>query len=154
MLAMEIISTIALISINETLIVQVIGFLIFLFVINRVMFRPLRNVMADRELYIERVTRDIAGAQKEIAAMTRQIQQQEKTIKKEAFELKENLESKGDREANNIFAAAQQEIAANSKKIQQEIEQRISRERQSLEKEAEILAQDIIAKILDRRQNL
>jgi F-type H+-transporting ATPase subunit b len=154
MLAMEIISTIALISINETLIVQVIGFLIFLFVINRVMFRPLRNVMADRELYIERVTRDIAGAQKEIAAMTRQIQQQEKTIKKEAFELKENLEAKGDREANNIFAAAQQEIAANSKKIQQELEQRISRERQSLEKEAEILAGEIIAKILDRRQNL
>jgi F-type H+-transporting ATPase subunit b len=151
---MEIVSNIALISINETLIVQVIGFLIFLFVINRVMFRPLRNVMADRELYIERVTRDIAGAQKEIASMASQIQQQENTIKKEAFELKENLEAKGGQEAKRIVAAAQQEIAANSKKIQQEIEHRISQERQSLEKEAEILAQDIIAKILDRRQNL
>ncbi|MGB5750920.1 MAG: ATP synthase F0 subunit B [Desulfobacterales bacterium] len=151
---MEIISNIALISINETLIVQVIGFLIFLFVINRVMFRPLRNVMADRELYIERVTRDITGAKKEVASMTSQIRQQENTIKKEAFALRENLEAKGSQEAKNIFSAAKQEIAANSKKIQQEIEHRISQERQSLEKEAEILAGEIISKILNRRQNL
>ncbi|MEE4261569.1 MAG: hypothetical protein V2I56_02695 [Desulfobacteraceae bacterium] len=151
---MEIISNIALISINETLVVQVIGFLIFLFVINRIMFRPLRNVISDRELYMERVTRDITKAQKEIVSMTSRIQEQENTIKKEAFELKENLEAKGIQAAKDIFAAAKQEIAANTKKIHQEIEARIAQERQSLEKEAEILALAIMAKILDRRQNL
>lgn len=151
---MEIISNVALISINETLVVQVIGFLIFLFVINRIMFRPLRNVISDRELYMERVTRDITKAQKEIASMTSRIQEQENTIKKEAFELKENLEAKGSQAAKDIFAAAKQEIAANTKKIHQEIEARIAQERQSLEKEAEILALAIMAKILDRRQNL
>lgn len=151
---MEIISNIALISINETLIVQVIGFLIFLFVINRVMFRPLRNVMADRELYIERVTRDITKAQKEVALMTSRIQEQENAIKKEAFELKENLEAKGSQAAKDIFAAAKQKIAANTKKIHREIDARISKERQSLEKEAETLVPAIMAKILDRRQNL
>ena len=40
---MQIISNIALISINETLVVQLISFLIFLFIINRIMFRPLRT---------------------------------------------------------------------------------------------------------------
>ncbi len=151
---MEIISNVALISINETLVVQVIGFLIFLFVINRIMFRPLRNVISDRELYMERVRRDITKAQKEIASMTSRIQEQENTIKKEAFELKENLEAKGSQAAKDIFAAAKQEIAANTKKIHQEIEARIAQERQSLEKEAEMLALAIMAKILDRRQNL
>lgn len=151
---MEIISNVALISINETLVVQVIGFLIFLFVINRIMFRPLRNVISDRELYMERVTRDITKAQKEIVSMTSRIQEQESAIKKEAFELKENLEAKGSQAAKDIFAAAKQEIAANTKKIHQEIEARIAQERQSLEKEAEILALAIMAKILDRRQNL
>lgn len=151
---MEIISNIALISINETLIVQVVGFLVFLFVIDRIMIRPLRNVMADRELYIERVTRDISKAQKEVAEMTSRIQKQENAIKKEAFELKENLEAKGSQAARDIFAAAKQEIAANTKKINQEIDARISKERQSLGKEAEILALAIMSKILDRRQNL
>jgi F-type H+-transporting ATPase subunit b len=151
---MEIISNIALISINETLIVQVVGFLIFLFVINRIMFRPLRNVMADRELYIERVTRDITKAQKEVDSMTDRIQEQESAIKKEAFELKDELEAKGSRAAKEIFAAAKQEIAANSKKIQREIDARIASERQSLQNEAEILAQDIMTKILERRPDL
>lgn len=151
---MEIVSNIALISINETLIVQVIGFLIFLFVINRIMFRPLRNVMADRELYIERVTRDITKAQKEVDSITDRIQEQESAIKKEAFELKDELEAKGSRAAKEMFAAAKQEIAANSKKIQQEIDARIARERQLLQNEAEVLARDIMAKILDRRPDL
>ena len=151
---MEIISNIALISINETLIVQVVGFLIFLFVINRIMFRPLQNVMADRELHIERVTGDITRAQKEVASITGQIQEQENDIKKEAFALSARLEAKGSQEAKDIFASAKQEIAENSKKLQKEIDARIATERQSLKKEAKILAQDIMAKILDRRQDL
>ena len=150
---MEIISNIALISINETLIVQVIGFLIFLFVINRIMFRPLRNVMSDRDIHIERIKRDIVQAQKDIETFTSQIRDQETTIKNEAFEIKDKLEEKGSQEAKDIFASIKKEIAANSIKIQQEIDDRISKERQSLQKEAEVLSQDIMAKILDRRQD-
>ena len=151
---MEIISNIALISINETLIVQVVGFLVFLFVINRIMFRPLRNVMSDRDIHIERVKRDIAEAQKDVESFTSQIQEQESTIKNEAFELKERLEAKGNQEAQDIFASVKREITESRKKIQQDIDARISKERQSLQKEAEVLSQDILAKILDRRQDL
>jgi F-type H+-transporting ATPase subunit b len=151
---MEIISNIALISINETLIVQVVGFLIFLFVINRIMFRPLQNVMTDRELYMERLTRDIANAQKEVASMTSRIQEQESAIKKEAFAIKEELEAKGSRAAKQLFEAAKQEIADNNKKIKLDIDAKIASERRSLEKEADSLAQEIMAKILDRRSDL
>ena len=149
---MEIISNIALISINETLIVQVIGFLIFLFVINRVMFRPLRNVMSDRDIHIERVQRDIIQAQKEVASITSQIQEQEAATRKEALELKDDLESDGSQQAKEIFESVKKEIVASSQKIQQEIAVRISEERQALEKESKALALNIIEKILGRRQ--
>jgi len=149
---MEIISNIALISINETLIVQVIGFLIFLFVINRVMFRPLRNVMSDRDIHIERVQRDIIQAQKEVASITSQIQEQEAATRKEALELKDDLESDGSQQAKEIFESVKKEIVVSSQKIQQEIAVRISEERQALEKESKALALNIIEKILGRRQ--
>ena len=87
---MEIISNVALISINETMIVQVVGFLVFLFVINRIMFRPLRNVMSDRDIHIERIKRDITQAQKEVASISRQIQKQETATRIEALELKDD----------------------------------------------------------------
>ena len=149
---MEIISNIALISINETLIVQVIGFLVFLLVINRIMFRPLRNVMADREIHIERVKRDIIQAQKEVASITSQIQEQEAATRQEAMALKNDLETSGSQQAKEIFASVKKEIAASSQKVQQEIAVRIAEERRSLENESQALALNIIDKILDRRQ--
>ena len=149
---MEIISNIALISINETLIVQVIGFLIFLFVINRIMFRPLRNVISDRDIHIERVKRDIIQAQKDVASITSQIQEQAAATRQEAMALKDDLETNGSQQAKEIFASVKKEIVASSQKVQQEIAARIAEERQSLEKESKALALDIIEKILGRRQ--
>jgi F-type H+-transporting ATPase subunit b len=149
---MEIISNIALISINETLIVQVIGFLVFLFVINRIMFRPLRNVMADRDIHIEGVKRDIIQAQKDVASITSQIQEQEAATRQEAMALKDDLETNGSQQAKEIFASVKKEIVASSQKVQQEIAARIAEERQAVEKESQALALNIIDKILDRRQ--
>jgi F-type H+-transporting ATPase subunit b len=151
---MEIISNIALISINETLIVQVIGFLIFLFLINRIMFRPLQNVMADRGIYIERVKLDIDQARKKIDTMTSQIEEQETEVKKEAFSLKAQREEIGKQQAKEIFAAVRREVADTSAKVQKDIDSKIAEARKSLQKESETLAVGIIEKILDRRQQL
>jgi F-type H+-transporting ATPase subunit b len=147
---MEIISNVALISINETLIVQVISFLIFLFVINRIMFRPLRNVIADRELYIESVNQDIQGAREKVESIAAQLRKQEAEVKKEAFELKAKLEETGSRQAKEIFTSAREEIANTGKKVQKDIELRIAEARQSLQQETERLAVNMIEKILDR----
>ena len=151
MLTMEIISNVALISINETLIVQVVGFLIFLFVINRIMFRPLRNVMSDRDIHIERIKRDITQGQKEVASITSQIQEQETATRKEALALKDDLEATGSQQAKEIFESVKKEITADRKKVQQEIELRIAEERKAVKKESEALALNIIEKMLDRR---
>jgi F-type H+-transporting ATPase subunit b len=151
---MEIISNIALISINETLIVQVVGFLVFLFVINRIMFRPLRNVMSDRDIHIERVKRDITQAQKEVASITSQIQEQNTATRKEALALKDDLEAGGSQQAKEIFESVKKEIAADRKKVQQEIEVRIAEERKAVKKESQDLALNIIEKIIGRRQHL
>ena len=52
---MQIISNVALISINETVVVQLLSFLLFLYIMNRIMFRPLRNVMAQREDHLKQI---------------------------------------------------------------------------------------------------
>jgi F-type H+-transporting ATPase subunit b len=150
---MEIISSIALISINETVIVQIISFLIFLFLINRLMFRPLRSVMTDRNLYIERVKLDIDQAQKEIATLSAQIREQEAEVRQEALDLKMQREEIGNQQAKEIFAGVRQEIADTSARVQAEIDLKIAEARQSLQQETEAIANGVIEKILDRRHN-
>ena len=66
--------------------------------------------------------------------------------------LKDDLETTGSQQANEIFATVKNEIVASSQKVQQEIAVRIAEERQAVEKESQALALNIIDKILDRRQ--
>jgi F-type H+-transporting ATPase subunit b len=147
---MEIISNVALISINETLIFQVISFLIFLFIINRIMFRPLRRVMQERETYIENVQNDIVAAQNQFEDLTHQIRVQEKDVRNEAFKQKGQLEVSGSQQANEIMASAHKEIDSLRAEAKKDVDARISEARKHVQKESEDLAKHIIERVLTR----
>ena len=147
---MQIISNVALISINETLILQVISFLIFLFIINRIMFRPLRKVMNERETYIENVQKDIVEAEKQFEGLTNQTQAQEKAVRNEAFKQKDQLEASGGKQAAEIIAATREEINALRAEAQKEVDAQISAARKHVQKESEDLAKHIMETVLYR----
>jgi F-type H+-transporting ATPase subunit b len=147
---MQIISNVALISINETLIFQVISFLIFLFIINRIMFRPLRKVMNERETYIESVQKDIVAAENQFEGLTHQIQAKENAVRDEAFKQKEQLEATGSQQAAEIMASTRQEINALRAEAQKEVDAQISAARKHVQKESESLAKHIIETVLYR----
>jgi F-type H+-transporting ATPase subunit b len=148
---MQIISTVALISINETLIFQVISFLIFLFIINRILFRPLRQTMADRETYIENIQKGIIDAQNQIKDLNKQIQKQEKAVRNEAFEQEANLEAAGNQQAEEILASVRKEVNASKEQARINIDAQISAARKHIQKESEDLAKTIMEKVLQRR---
>ena len=147
---MQIISNVALISINETLILQIISFLIFLFIINRIMFRPLRKVMNERESYIENIQKDIVEAENQFEDLTNQIQAQEKAVRNEAFAQKEQLEASGGQQAAEILASTREEINTLRAEAQKEVDARISAARKYVQKESQDLAKNIIETVLYR----
>ena len=148
---MQIISNIALLSINETLIVQLLSFLIFLFIINRVMFRPLRSTMDEREDYLKKINNEIVDAKDELETIARRIEAHESAVKLEAFGLKDKLEESGNQEAAEIIASAREEIAGLKQKAASQIDLQISDARDHLKRESEALSMNIMEKILDRR---
>jgi len=150
---MEIISNIALISINETLIVQVISFLIFLYVINRIMFRPLRGVMADRENHIKDIQQDIVAAENKLDSLTDRIREHKSAVKMEAFAQKAKLEEAGGRQADEIFAATRQEIEAAKNEVQKVIDIQVLEAKKYIREESETLALFAMEKVLNRRLN-
>lgn len=150
---MQIISNVALISINETLILQVISFLIFLFIINRIMFRPLRNVMTERKSYIDKIQQDVVNAQSEFETLTDRIEKHEINVRNEAFKQKEQLETAGMQQAADIIASTREEINATKAKAQKSVDGQIAAARKHVQTEAESLARKIIAKVLYRSLN-
>ncbi len=148
---MQIISNIALISINETLVVQLISFLIFLFIINRIMIRPLRATMEERDSYTQMVREDILDSKREFEEILDESHQEEKEIRQAALQIVADMENLGNHEAQDIMGAAREEIAAMRKQTQNEIERLLAEAMTSVQKEAEALSVSIMEKILERK---
>ena len=148
---MQIISTTALISINETLLFQVISFLIFLFIINRVMFRPLQRAMGQRMDHIDRINQDIVDAEDEVEHLARQIKEERLAVQRDAQTFVKELEEAGAKQAEAIFASAKEEIDKLKDTTKTEIDLQISEARKRIKEESETLAVHIMEKIVDRR---
>ena len=148
---MHIISNIALITINETLFVQLLSFLIFLFIINRIMFRPLQNVMSERANYMDKIKVDTVDTIQELEDLTKKLKVQESEVRIQALELKRELEESGSVKSSEIFASTRKEIEAIKEKAEMEVNVQLSEARKHIQEESEALAMNIMEKLLDRR---
>ena len=150
---MQIINNIALISINETLIVQLISFLIFLFIINRVMIRPLRGTMRDREALLENIKVDMDEAQKQFEKVSLQIKDQESKAVREANTIREQIEQTGKEAADRVLKTAGDDVTRLIGDAKERIAVGIVEAKKSVMAESETLAVSMIEHILDRRLN-
>ncbi|MGB5990884.1 MAG: hypothetical protein WBG61_01045 [Desulfobacterales bacterium] len=148
---MHIISNIALITINETLFVQLLSFLIFLFIINRIMFRPLQNVMSERANYMNKIKVDTVDTIQELEDLTKKLKVQESEVRIQALELKRELEESGSVKSSEILASTRKEIEAIKEKAEMEVNVQLSEARKHIQEESEALAMNIMEKLLDRR---
>ena len=148
---MEIVSNIALVSINETVFVQLISFLIFLFIMNRVMFRPLRDTMLKRDHHVKQIQDDISHQENQLQTLKNNIDERESRVRSEALEMRKKLEDSGSQEAAAIISTTRQEIEVLRKKSAQDVDSKLSEARKSLKQESEGLVSDVMEKVLDRR---
>jgi F-type H+-transporting ATPase subunit b len=118
--AMEIIATNALISINETFLVQLGSFLIFLYVMNRIMFRPLLGTIAQRKDHIAEFKEKIQTGKEDLDRLSRDLDRERSEIVKEANMVVMSLEAEGDQRASEIVADVLQQIS----QLRQETERR------------------------------
>ena len=147
---MHIISNIALITINETLIIQLLSFLIFLYIINRIMFRPIVGVMTERNRYIETLKNDATDAGKKLLDITTQLEKQKISVKNEALILKNEQKQFGEKQAQKIYALAKKEIETLRDETAKEIDGQIMEARKHLKEEAEVLSVYVMEKVIER----
>jgi F-type H+-transporting ATPase subunit b len=151
---MEIVSNIALISINETMLVQLVSFLVFVFIINRVMFRPLQKTMGEREGFMESIKEDISSADLELQSLLKTSKERTNAIKEEALSVKAEVEEAAKQQATEVLLSAREEVSGISKKAEKEISDMVTSARENLQKEARQLTVTIMEKILNRRMAL
>ncbi len=148
---MEIINKVAMVSINETLFIELISFLIFLFLINRLMFRPIQGAMRKREQHVSGISDEIENSRHTIDELNRQLKEQEEAAMAEANRQRIELENDGAKEAGQILNESKKEINAIRSENSRFVETQIADARSKLSDETQRLAREMMEKILDRR---
>ena len=148
---MEIIATNALISINETFIVQLVSFLIFLYVMNRMMFRPLINAMEQRKEYLADVKTDIENAKLDLEALNREMDSHRHEVRKEADTAVDQLCDEGDERAKQLFESARTQIVKLREETEAKVKEQVADARVQLTGEVETVTTVIMEKVLYRR---
>jgi F-type H+-transporting ATPase subunit b len=148
---MEIVTQSELVSINGTLLVQLVSFLIFLFVIRRVMFQPLRETMEARSALLKQVQRDISAQEKELSELISRLKAEETGLKREAFLESEQREDAGKQEARGLLRQVRAEIREQQRQAAEDIRVRFETARRQIASEVEPLVVSILENVLERR---
>ena len=148
---MEIISATALISINETFFVQLISFLVFLFILNRVMVRPLIGTMDQRKEYLATVETDIDKAKADLESLTRALEKQRFKVLREADTAIHKLDAEADHRVAELLESARSQISQLRHETDEKIKQQLKATRAQLTGEVDALTTVIMEKVLHRR---
>ncbi len=140
-----------MIEINLTIVIQVIQFLILIYILNRVLFKPISQVLAERQQKIttwEDKTRDL----KETARLS--LEKYEYQLKEERVQTREKQEQLTkeikQKEEENLRAASE-EAAQIVASTQQALEEERERLRSELRHQATEVSQILAEKVLGRK---
>ena len=140
-----------MIEINLTIIIQVLQFLIVVFVLNRLLFRPISQVIDERQEKIvtweENTKRLQDTASSRLENYEKQLREEKIQARQKQEQLKQDLKEKEEEnlrkvaaEAAQIVSLTQQELAAEREKLRLE-----------LSRQATELSQILVEKVLGRR---
>ncbi len=147
----EITRAVALISINATLVAQLISFLIFMMLISRLMYQPLQDVMMERDRQVGQMKKDIETAEADLEEIFYKIEMETRKVKDEAFAAQHRLEKDGAAQAEELFSNTDAEIDRLHEETKKEVQRQIEDARQYLADESERISRVIMEKALDRR---
>jgi F-type H+-transporting ATPase subunit b len=139
------------ISLDWTLLLQFINFVVLMFILNKILYRPLLKVMAQRREQIDSNKTRAQGLESEIDAKMKRYQQQLADAKSQAATERNLLRKAAQQEESAITAEAQQKAASRIKAIRNQVEQEATEARQILRQSADELAGQIATKVLGRK---
>ena len=140
-----------MISINATLVVQIIHFLILVFILNRLMIQPILKLMDERSSYIIKTRHEIATLELETEDFKKKFLSVQNKARTDAFQERDQLKLAGMNEVEKSLEESLEKVASMRKKADNEAEEEVSKTQPLLQNEANVLAEEIIERVIGRR---
>jgi F-type H+-transporting ATPase subunit b len=138
------------VALDWTLVAQLVTFLILMVILNRILFRPVLNILRARESLFE----ELKSKASDFRAQLEDGEKEETLARADALKDGEKAQNsrkiEGQAEERAILEKAQAESAARLEEAAKSLRAQVEEARKGLEAEARVLGKDIAQKLLGR----
>ncbi len=139
-----------MIEINWTLIAQIINVLVLVFLLNMVLFRPIRQGLKQRQARMGAFEGDISQLEGQQQGLAGQIQESLAEARKQGAGSREALRQEGAQAEASLMEQVKKEVEAEWGKVEKKIKKDVGKARESLKAQAQSFAEALASKILGR----
>lgn len=135
---------------NSSTVIQMINFLILLYVLNLVLYKPIRNILIERKAKIEGMKDGAEKAATDLVAGEDAYKSGLKEARADGLKQKEAFVEEASKEEKEIIDGINKKAQANLAEIKEQVASETDQARKALEAEVEEYAKAIGEKILGR----
>lgn len=138
------------IDITSSLWFQIANFLILIFLLNVVLYKPIRGILAERKAKFAQMAGEISTTQESAAAKAEKLEADRALARKDGATLREELKTEGRGKERELINAATAEMEETVSKLRAQIADEIGQARNQLKAEVQTFGQELAQKILGR----
>ena len=139
-----------MISVDFTLFVQMANFILLVFILNTVLYKPIRKILIERKKKIQGYEEDIESVLKDASESEQAFQEKISEARHEGVEKKEALKQSGLEEEKQLISEMNKKAQAELEAVRSQIVKDAQDARQALKKDVKAFSGAIAQKILGR----
>ncbi len=139
-----------MINLDLAFVVQIINFGLLVFVLNMLLFKPVRALLAQRRQEIQSACERAVAVDEQVASKVAQYETRLRDAKTEVAARRAELLKEAQAEESGVMDKARQEAASSLASLRERVAQESVAARVLLQNQAELLSDDICKKLLGR----
>jgi F-type H+-transporting ATPase subunit b len=139
-----------MLNIDYTLFIQIANFLFLLFILNLILYRPIRRVLRQRHAEMDSLEHDTSSFETKAADCLHQLEESVAGARREGAAQKESIRVSGVEQERGILRKAANAAGDKMSQARGDIEKELIAARQSLEDEVAGFSKELAQKILGR----
>jgi F-type H+-transporting ATPase subunit b len=139
-----------MIEIDWTLYAQIINALVLVYLLNVVLFRPIRKSLKDRQARLDADAAALAQLNEQSQGVAGEIQENLNSARRQGLGEKEALRQVGAQAEASLLEKVKQEVDAEWARVEKKIKEDMDKARKTLKGQAQSFAQVMASKILGR----
>ena len=139
-----------MLEINSTLWIQLVNFLIMIFLLNVLLFKPVLKVMEKRRNHLQDLDEEVKSLDSEVEQKMANYKEKLREARLEAMKQKAEIQRKASEEGKDIVGEARGKISQIVEDFNQKVDKEIVSARNVLKSQSEKISVEISEKVLGR----